>query len=421
MSENSGQDYKYPPDLQTPVRPWWQRLIAIAIIAALLLTGLALAQYLFKTRPIAKRKPPAKMRALVKTTTINHVSQRVTVSALGFVGPAAELNMQARVSGTVIDLNPSLVPGGIIKQGEVVIRLDDADYQLNLRLKLDKLAQAKADLRLEEGNQLVAGQEWQMINDEGIITGEADLDLALRKPQLDKAMADVKLAETEVEQARLDLARTEISAPFNCVVLEKNVAIGSQITPQSSIATLTGTDTFWAEISVPIDQLKWLTLPDGKKPGSAVTVYTNDKSRHRGLLLKLLPDVDKDGLMARLLIEISDPLGLTTSQTPLFLGSFIRAEIAGQMLDKIFMVPRAALFENDNVLTVTNADTLHIQPVEVVWKNREFAFLGAGLNAGDEIIISNVSAPIEGMALDVDHSNPENMTEITSPIDAHAR
>ncbi|MBU0486107.1 MAG: efflux RND transporter periplasmic adaptor subunit [Proteobacteria bacterium] len=406
MSEHLEDHYKYPPDLPIPIRPWWQRLIAIGMILTILIIGVSVAWHLIKTKPQAKRKPPEKMQTLVRTTTLARVSTTLKITALGIVTPAQEVNLQAEVSGRVTALHPALKPGGIIKKDEIVIRIDDTDYQLNLQQKINKLEQAKADFQLEEGSQEVARQEWRLITEEGIDTGETSQELALRKPQLDKVLANIKTAENEIEQARISLARTELKAPFNGVVRQKNVALGSQISAQSSIAVLAETDTFWAEISVPVDQLQWLTLPVGEKPGSPVTIYTNGNTRHQGSLIKLLPDLDKDGLMARLLIAITDPLGLKSTKTPLFLGSFIRAEIEGRRLENVFQVPRAALVDYDKVLTVTAENTLHLQPVSVVWKNTEDVFIDQGLSAGDKLIISNVPAPIEGMPLDLNGDTP---------------
>ena len=387
-----------------PSRPWWQRLLAFAIILALMFGGLSVSRYLIRTKPAAKRKPPVEMRALVQIVTATPQSADIKIKALGRIIPAKEVNLQARVSGTVIYMNPDLMPGGIVSKGEILVKLDDTDYRLALRQKKNAHAQTLADLRIEQGNQNIARQEWELINK---LTGEMDLstqDIALRRPQLEKVRVNIESALTEIEKAEIDLGRTMLQAPFDAVIQSKNIAIGSQISSQSSIATLVGIDSFWADVSLPAAKLSWLTLPTDQDHGSGVMVYSGSHS-YQGKILRLLPELEKDGLMARLLIEINNPMTAEDGRPPLLLQSFIRAEITGKRIENVFKVPAGALKEKQNLLTVTSDSRLHIQPVAVVWQGPDFAFIGQGLEPGQRIVVSKIAAPIEGMRLEIKKSD----------------
>ena len=398
---------KISGDTPKPRKPWWQRLVAVAIIVVLLIGGVLAYMYLLGTKPTAKRKPPAKMQALVTTMTVAPLTTNVHIKALGRIIPAQQITLQARVSGKVIALHPDFIPGGIVEKDALLVKLDDTDYQLALKNKLNELARTKADLRIEEGLQAVAEQEWQLIKGQSDDIDKSTIDLALRKPQLEKVQTDIDSAATEVERAEVDLARTEIKAPFNVIVREKNIDLGSQVSSQSLIATLIGIDVFWAEISIPADKLDWIVLPSGGKNGSAVTVYGNEGVSYKAEIVNLLPDVDPDGLMARLLVAVSDPMGLKTDREPLLLGSFVRAEIQGKEIDNVIQVPRSSLHDTDTVLTVSDEETLHLQPVSVIWKNTDLVFIDAGLQAGDRVVVSNVPAPIEGMPVTIVENGPE--------------
>lgn len=395
---NANHD-KYPADMPLPKRSWRQRLVATVIIVLILAGGVAVSRFMITTKPKAQRKPPAKMQILVETKSVGQTSTNVTVQAYGRVVPARKINLQARVAGTVMELNPEFVPGGILKKGEVLARLDDSDYRLDLTRKQNSLSQAEADLRLEEGNQAVARQEWELINSKSGDVDDSSIDLALRKPQLEKVRAVVDSAATDVERVKVDLERTIVKVPFNAIVEQKNIDIGSQVTTQSTIAILAGTDAFWIEASVPVDSLHWLKLPENDKPGSAVRVFAEQDSAYDGRIIKLLPAVDQDGLMARLLIEVDDPMGLKSGNRPLLLGGFVRAAITGKRLTDVFQLPRAALKDGNKVYTVNADTTLHIQPVDVLYKNTDSVFVADGLADGDRIIVTNVAAAMEGMPL----------------------
>ena len=398
---------KVPEDTPKPCKPWWQRLAAAAIIVVLLVSGLLVYRYLLRTKPMAKRKPPAKMQTLVTTMAVTPLTTNVWINALGRIVPAQQITLQARVSGKVIALHPDFIPGGIVKKGELLVKLDDTDYRLALKNKRNELARTKADLRIEEGLQTVAEQEWQLIKGQSDDIDKSTIDLALRKPQLEKVQTDIDSAATEVERAEVDLARTEIKAPFNVIVREKNIDLGSQVSSQSLIATLVGIDVFWAEISIPADKLDWIVLPSGGKSGSAITVYGNEGVSYQAEIVNLLPDIDPDGLMVRLLVAVSDPMGIRNDREPLLLGSFVRAEIQGKEIENVIRIPRSSLHDTDTVLTVTDNKTLHLQPVSVIWKNSDLVFIDSGLKAGDRVVVSNVPAPIEGMPVTSVENGPE--------------
>ncbi|MBN2808891.1 MAG: efflux RND transporter periplasmic adaptor subunit [Deltaproteobacteria bacterium] len=389
-------------DTELPRRSLRQRLLALGLIVLLLASGVLLSRYIIKTRPQVKRNPPKKIETLVRAMTVVPGSAQVTIRALGQVVAAREITLQARVSGQVVYLHPAFIPGGIIAEDEIMLKLDDTDYQLNLRQQEDALALAQADLRIEEGSQTVARKEWELIT---ALTDDVDVssrDLALRKPQLAKAEALIKSAQTALERARIDLERTVIRAPFNLVVRAENIDLGSEVSTSAALATLAATDVFWAEIAVAADKLAWFTLPDGRKEGSPVLIRAGENAPYQGRIISLAPDLDKDGLMARILVAIDDPLGLQSERRPLLLGGFIQAEIAGRSLENVYQIPRSALHENDMVMLADSENRLQLQKVSVVWKGVDTVFVSQGLTPQARVVVSSLAAPISGMPLKVE-------------------
>jgi len=398
---------KVTPGNGLPRRSLKQRLFAVVLIVVLLAAGVLAARFIIKSRPRVQRRPPSEMVTLVRTLAVRPEDCRVEVRAQGRMIPAREIILQARVTGTVVYLHPRLVPGGIIHQGEILLKLDDTDYRLNYKRMQDALALEEASLRLEEGSQNVARQEWELIRKLGGELGsevdETSRDLALRKPQLAQVKARIESARTALERARVDLERCVIRAPFNLVVRNENVDIGSEITAATQIATLAATDIFWAEISLPVTRLDWFELPRPGRggSGSAVQVVARNGERRPGKIVSLAPDLDENGLRARILVAVEDPLGLENGRRPLLLGSFVRALIGGRELRGVFRVPRPALRENDTLFLVGEDNRLRSEAVHVAWKNLDEVFIDRGLKAGDRVITSTLAAPIAGMLLKV--------------------
>jgi multidrug efflux pump subunit AcrA (membrane-fusion protein) len=263
------------------------------------------------------------------------------------------------------------------------------------------LVQAEADLALELGQQEVARKEWELLRGKKSMSSQ-EAYLALRKPQLEQARADVAKARLDLQQAELDLERRSVLAPFNCLVLEKNVDLGAQVSTQTTIATLVGTDAYWVETSIPRDRLAWIHVPKGGKgTGSAARIRSASTDNERpGQVIRLLGDIESEGRMARVLVRVDDPLFLKEndpSLVPLLLGEYVHVDIQGRVLDHVVAIPRDALRDGNTIWIATSENTLDIRPADIVWRDAHVAYLGGGVQEGERIIISDIAAPVQNM------------------------
>jgi RND family efflux transporter MFP subunit len=324
------------------------------------------------------------------------------------------------VSGQVVAINPEFEEGGFLKQGDSVIRLDDADYKLALAQSKSDLTKAEFELKLELGRQQVAQREWQLLG--STRKGkESESDLALRKPHLDKAMADVASAKATVEKAALDLERTRINAPFNAIVRSKFVDVGSQVSAQKPLGELVGTDAYWVQASIPVDRLEWIRIPRlTGETGSDAKIHYAGGHTIEGKVIRLMGDLASEGRMARILIEVKDPLrnkaGRQTAP-PLLIGEYVRAEVEGRRLNDVFVIPRAALRNDSTVWIMTTDRTLSIRTVSPVWRDERTVVLQNDLHAGELLIVSDLPAPVEGMELQPKPAHSQASTTIDDTED----
>jgi RND family efflux transporter MFP subunit len=328
---------------------------------------------------------------------------------MGTVVPARQVLLKSRVSGEIVSLHPEFIEGGLLKKGDVVVQIDPEDYKLAVTEKQSQVVAKEYELKLELGRQDVAKREWALLKDsrQG---KKSDAELALRKPHLRKARADLAAAEAELKQARLNLSRTTVRAPFNAIVYEKHVDMGSQVSSQEQLATLVGTDLYWIRVPLPVDRLRWITIPrNSKGTGSGVRVRwgTGLKAAHEriGRVVKLLGDMESKGRMARVLIAVADPLGLkknSGAKPPLLIGDYLRVEIEGQELDHVYRIPRTALRDNKRIWIAGKDGTLQIREVDPVWRDLHTVLLRNGLEPGERLIVSDLAAPVQGMRIRVD-------------------
>ena len=371
---------------------------------AVVCVGGVAAGRLIQTAPHAKPRPPVRTAAMVETTPVSYSSENTTLTAMGTVCPALEVELKPRVSGEVISIGGNLLPGGLFRAGQTLLKLDPTDYRLAVRRLKSDAAKARADVKLEQGNQSIAQREYQLL---GQVVADGDRELMLRKPQLDTVLASVEAVKAELEAAELDLSRTTVTAPFNGVVKTRNVNVGSRVNETTTLACLVGTDEYWIEVSVPVNQLRWIRIPrrDGE-PGSVVKVYNQaawgkDVCRE-GTVIRLAADLEEQGRMARLLVSVTDPLSLTpdhTGKPVLLIGSYVRLEIQGIELDSVVAVDRSLLRDGTRVWIMSPEGTLDIRPVEICFRDRNRVMISGGLSEGERLVTSTLSTPVHGMEL----------------------
>jgi hypothetical protein len=120
-------------------------------------------------------------------------------------------------------------------------------------------------------------------------------------------------------------------------------------------------------------------------------------------VIRLLGDLDPVGKMARLLVEVADPLGGAGGEggpLPLLLGAHVSVEIEGPRVEDVVAIPRVTLRDGDAVW-LSRGGKLAIVPVEVVWGTENRVFVRGDVTPGDDLVVSRIAAPVAGMALRV--------------------
>ncbi len=377
-------------------------------LSILLLGGAAfLAFWMIRTRPKPTHTAPAETSVLVRTIRARKGREVITVRGMGTVIPARKVILQAEVGGRVIEQVPELVPGGHLAAGETVLRIDPRDYRYALAQKQAQVEKARLDLAVEEGRRRVALKEWESLK-QGMKEASPDKALVLREPYIQSARAALEAARSAVEKARLDLERTSVKAPFNSLVLSENSEVGQLVSPQTQLAVLVGTDTFWVQTSLPVESLRWIEFPPpGKEAGPPAKVIQvlgeGRRILREGRVLRLLGDLEAQGRMARVLVAVNDPLLLHGAREgerlPLLLGSYVRVEIRGRAVDGVFVLPRVALREGDKVWVMGEDDRLEIRPVSVLFRERKRVLIAEGLREGERIVTSPIPIPAPGLKL----------------------
>jgi len=379
-----------------PKKTWWQRLLSFILIVLIIGAGAYGVKYFLSSRPMPQISKPEKIIPTVTVKDIKPSEYRVNISAYGNVKVKNAVEIKSQVSGIVTYVSGKLDLGEFVEAGNVLVKIDKTDYEIALEKSLSALEQAQSNLTLEKGKQSVAKKEWEIMQRRGGDNiSEEQKALALRVPQLMSARASVKQAEADVKKARLDLKRTVIRAPFDGIVMAKNVSKGSYLNVQGSVAKVISTEDFYVEVYIEKDKLKWL---DKSKP----VIIESGTGKFTGKVEEILPDVQDKGLMAKLLVTVNNPL---QSDPPLLVGDYAEITLKGKILEDIYKIPRSAVSDRGKIYLVDNENRLRIKEYSKMWEDEKYIYAKNTFSPEWKLVVSKIFAPSDGMKVKISDEN----------------
>lgn len=379
---------------------FWKALLPLLILFAAVAV---VATMLSTSEPPARSEAAEPAARLVRTATVERSAQRIDVEATGTVMPAESVSLQAQVSGRVVSVSGDLQPGAVVREGETLLRIEGTDFEAAVAEAEAQLAQARADLALERGRSEVAAAEFDSFA--GDLEMPVNEDLARRGPQLASAQAAVKRAEAQLARARADLGRATLRAPFDALVLEETVDVGSQVGPQTQLARLVAVDHYWVRATLPIAHLAYVDVPGFNAESGSRAVIRQDggvdgAAQREGTVMRLFGEVTPQGRLAQLLIRVPDPQALEAEAggLPLLLDAFVDVSIRGERELEAIRLPREHLREGNTVWVYADG-RLEIRSVEILWRKAEHVLIGEGLAEGERIVTSPLSNPVSGLRI----------------------
>jgi len=388
---------------EAPVGLFSKLGLPVLIVAGAVLVAVGLV----KSAPEAEKVETPAPVIEVEVLRAHPGDHPVTVAAMGEVKAAQQLVLQPEVGGRVVRRNAGIVPGAVIPAGEDLFKIDSRDIQASIAIQQAALEQARVQLADERGRKEVAEKEWGSQAD---ALADSAREYALRNPHVNSAQASVKSARSSLQRAKRDLGRTVIRSPFDAIVLDAPVEVGQLVSAQTGLVTLVSTDRYWVQISLPVANLPFLSIPginsSRLRGSSAAVVYDAGfgvSSERAGYIERLEGAVDARGRMARMLVAIEDPLSLEKPvderPLPLLLGSFVKVALTGMTLENSQPIPREALFGGDRVWLVVDGQ-LAQRRIDIVWRDREVVLV-RGLADGDSIVTTPLAAPTEGLKVSI--------------------
>lgn len=387
--------------------------LPLLILAVCVLIGMSF----MVNKPKAERKPIKIQLPAVDVLEIQPQDYQIRLNTRGTVEPRTQSTLIPEVSGRVVSINENLRNGGFFEKGDLLVSIDPRNYQITKATAEAEVTQAKLAQQEEQALADQARMDWEKLGFE-----EQPQDLVMRLPQLANANSRVAAKEAQLRLAEINLERTQLRAPFAGRVLEKQVDVGQFVAPGNILATLYAVD--FAEIRLPISdrQASFMDLPEAyrgeeiKQIGPEVDVLFRQGEQSfswQGRVVRSEGAVDTRSRQLFVVAQVDNPYQRhPDSRPPLKVGQFVEAVIKGHLLKEVYLLPRAALRGENEVLLITGGNKLKRLSLEILWSDQDQVVVKEGLQAGDLIALTPVPLATTGLTVEIKrrssqrHTNP---------------
>lgn len=363
-------------------------LVTVGISVGILFCSFVVVGVMFAMKSEPPKKEVENLDPLVNVLELAPTNTRFRVRSQGTVRPRTETILSAEVSGTITQISPKFIAGGVFAEGETLMRIDPTNYEVALEQAEALVAQRQIEY---DGAAKLREQGYR-----------AEAELA-------SAAAALASAKAQLVRARRDLERTYIRLPYRGIVRSKETDLGQFVNPGSRLGVVFATDI--AEVRLPLTDgdLAFLDLPDaqdievtGSDPGPGVTLSAVKRGRPEiweARIVRTEAVVDESSRVSFAVAEIIDPYQLEGDSPPLPVGTFVSASIEGTEVSGIVRVPARVLRGSRELLFLDADNRIRIRPVDVVRSDADFAYILDPSLAGQRVVTTALEAPFNGMAV----------------------
>jgi RND family efflux transporter MFP subunit len=367
----------------------------LVITFGCILLGVIVTVVLVKLKRPVKNVKPETPAPLVKVQKLKVADIKMVISGYGTVSPKVEVSIVPQVSGKIVWVNPQFKPGGFIRSGENLFKIDPSDYELAVQQAQAVVAEAMVKLDMETAEAEVAVKEWQQLHP----GSEPSSSLVLREPQIRQAQAKLESAKAQLSKAQLDLARTELSLPIDVRIVTESTDLGQYEMSGQLVGTAYGVDAMEIELPLEDRELAWFDIPDqmyeSKSPVTKRTValvtaeFAGSKHSWEGYVTRTTGQIDKKSRLVTVVVEVPEPFNDTEDRPALLPGTFVNIMIQGKVLENAVAVPRDAV-RNGNEVWVVDGNNLYIRELDIARKDKDYVYSNSNFDDDTIIVISSL-------------------------------
>ena len=371
-------------------RKWLSKRLLIitgGVVLIILIGIFVLAGHNSALQAASKRRSDASRPIPVRTAAATTGSVDRDVDALGTVTALNTVTVRSRVDGPLVAV--PFHEGQLVATGDLLAKIDPRTFQVALDQATGQLAHDQAQL---------ADARVDLDRYTGLLAKDS-----IAKQQVDSQLYTVRQLEgtvrsdkAQVENARLQLEFTRITAPFPGRVGLRQIDVGNMIhaTDTNGLVLLTQTHPITVVFAVPSDQLTQI-LPPWRK-GDELTVDALDrdgKSLAHGKLAAVDNQIDVTTGTVKLKAQFDN------TDDALFPSQFVNARLKVATLSGVTLIPSAAVQRGAPgtfVYVVAENNIVSLRKVTLGPASGDLVSISTGVQPGEQVVIDGVDKLRDG-------------------------
>jgi RND family efflux transporter MFP subunit len=363
--------------------------------------------YIKDNAPQARKKPITQATGVkVETKKVAPKTLQLELQSYGQISAKTTTKLSAQVNGVVVKVADNFAEGAFFAEGDLLISLDNRDFQNTINAAKADLTQAQQDLALENAKVAQAKADWQRLNKNTKVP-----TLVSRTPQAKSAKAKVSSMHAKYNQAIIDFQRTKIIAPFDGRIMSKQINIGDYASANTSLAEIISTDVLQVRLPLKNSDLAFIDLPQQQlsvqqdqktnQPNVKFTTSLIETQSWLGKIVRTEATIDTSSQQLFVIGEIEAPFSAQqNNKHSLKIGQYVAANIQGKTLPNTISINVSNLYQGEYVFIVVKG-IIEKRLVTVSWRNDSIAIIADGLKAGDILVTSILSDAAQGSPADI--------------------
>lgn len=380
-----------------------RKLIIIVSGIAIVAFSFFSMQWLSGMKKMPPKRPPKEIIRYVKAEPIKYSEYNATILATGRVITNADVSLIAEVRGEIMKGDISFKVGESFNKGDLLLKIDDAIELNNMKSRkssfLNSVAAMLPDLKISFPDEY---DEWKKFMQ--------SIDMSMNLPELPEinstqerifmASRNILTNYYSIKSAEANFESYHIYAPFSGTITEVNLQKGAVANPGSRLGRIINTTNLELEVPVKVKNAQWLRV------GQNVKVYNSDKTIvWKGKIVRKPQNVNQGTQSINVFVSIS-----SSKKKRIFQGEYYSAEFSGIKLNNVMEIPRKAVFNGDEVFTVS--DSLLVKDIIDIQKISKDKLYFNGLKEGEFIVVEPLINATENTHVNILEKEDLSKTEI---------
>ena len=371
--------------------------------------GIGVGKFLIATGPEAEKQPSEARPVIVEAQPLKLRDYQVTVNASGIVQAQTQTNLVAEVSGKVLEISADFQEGGYFDKNATLLKLDSSNYTNAITIAEGDLAQKQLTLQEQQAQAKLAQRDWNLLDGNA---SRPQSDLAARRPHIAAAQAAINAADAKLQQEKLNLNRTRITAPYRGRVQEKRVDVGQYVTPGTVLGVIYATDAVEVHLPLSLAQYALLNIPEAFRNKAADAALMpkvsfrptagNLQDTWQGQVVRSSAALDEKSRQMTVIARIDNPYEAREGvSAPLRIGQYVSAAIQGKLFNNVYVLPSSAVRQGKEILLLQDGKVA-VKPIELVWSTESEMVVRSEADLNDKRVITTpLPQATDGQAVQV--------------------